>query len=216
MPTWFYWVGGWIVSLALRVIGPCRVEGLERLPRRGAFIVVANHVSDLDPLILGWATGYRTRQIVHFMAKAEVRRWPVIGWLAANAGVFFVRRGEQDRAAQRMALGLLAAGRPLAIFPEGTRSRDARLAPARPGAALLALRSGAPIVPVGISGTERLRPKGAKLIKKARITVRIGEPFQVSHQPKGRLNRDELAATTDRIMRAVAVLIPERMRGVYG
>ncbi len=215
MPTWFYWVGGWIVGVGLRVVGPCRVEGLEHLPRSGAFIVVANHVSDLDPLVLGWATGYRTRQVIHFMAKAEMRRWPVIGWLAANAGVFFVRRGEQDRAAQRTALGLLEQGRPVAIFPEGTRSRDASLAAARSGAALLAMRAGVPLVPVGISGTERLRPRGARLIKRSRITVRIGEPFRVAEQRDGRLDRETLRGGTDRIMRQIATLLPERMRGVY-
>ncbi len=154
--TWVYRPGAFVASLIMWFLGGARIDGIERVPRSGAFLLVANHCSQLDPPLLGWATGYQVDRIVHFMAKDEMRRWPVIGWLADRAGVFFVRRGERDRAAQRLALDLLADGRPVGVFPEGTRSRDGRMRAARPGAALLAMRSGVPIIPVGIAGTHRL------------------------------------------------------------
>jgi 1-acyl-sn-glycerol-3-phosphate acyltransferase len=209
---WFYHPGtamaGWLISL----VGGARVEGLEHLPREGPFILVANHCSLADPPLLGWATGHQIGRVVHFMAKDEMRRWPVLGWFAARGGVFFVRRGEGDRAAQRVALDLLARGKPLAIFPEGTRSRDGRMRVARSGAALLAIRSGAPLVPVGIAGTHRLFPSGSRLPRRTRIAFRIGSPFTLGHQASGRLERAALAAGTQRITEEIAALLPAAQR----
>jgi 1-acyl-sn-glycerol-3-phosphate acyltransferase len=216
VPTWFYGIGSRLTRLFLVPFGPLRVEGLERVPRSGAFILAANHVSNLDPLIVGSTVGHMTGRVVHFMAKGEVRRWPLIGWLASQAGVFFVRRGEGDRAAQRFALQLLAAGEPVAIFPEGTRSRDAALGEAKNGATLLAMRAGVPILPVGVSGAERLFPRNAAFPRRTRITVRVGEPFALPGQPAGRLDRDDLTAGTERVMREIAALLPPAQRGRWG
>jgi len=213
MPTWFYGVGSRLTRWFLVPFGPLRVEGLERVPRSGAFILASNHLSLLDPLIVGSTVGHLTGRVVHFMAKGEVRRWPLIGWLASQAGVFFVRRGEGDRAAQRFALQLLADGEPVAIFPEGTRSHDAALGEAKDGAALLAMRAGVTILPVAVRGSERLFPRGATFPRRARITVRIGEPFRLPSQPEGRLNRGELGAGTQRMMREIAALLPPEQRG---
>jgi len=210
--TWFYRPGASIAGWLLRLLGGGRILGLEHVPRSGAFILVANHCSQLDPPILGWATGYQIGRVVHFMAKLEMSRWPIIGWLADRSGVFFVRRGEGDRAAQRIALEVLAAGKPIGIFPEGTRSRDGRLKAGKPGVALLAMRSGAPIVPVGIAGTHRLFAGGRRLPRRSRVTFRIGEPFALSHQPAGRLDRVALAAGTERIMAAIEGQLPPEQR----
>lgn len=213
--TWVFHPGAWVVGLFIWLMGPTRVEGLEHLPREGAAIIVANHCSLLDPPILGWATGHQIGRVVHFMAKVEMRRWPLIGWLADHAGVFFVRRGEGDRGAQRTALDHLAAGRLIGVFPEGTRSPDGQLAEGRPGVALVAARTGAPIIPVGISGSERQRPDQMRWTHRAPITVRIGPPFTLEHQPDARLDRAGLQRDTDRIMRAIAELLPEGQRGLY-
>lgn len=209
--TWVYRPGAWVASIIMRFLGGIRLEGVEHVPRSGAFLVVANHCSQLDPPLLGWATGYQVGRVVHFMAKEEMRHWPVVGWLADRAGVFFVRRGEGDRPAQRRALELLAAGRPVGIFPEGTRSRVGRMRGIKPGAALLAIRAGVPILPVGIAGTHRLFASG-RLPRRSKVTFRIGAPFSLDHQPSGRLDRNALEAGTERITIEVAGLLPPEQR----
>jgi 1-acyl-sn-glycerol-3-phosphate acyltransferase len=214
--TWFYWVGGWIVSVLARVLAPTRVDRLERVPRSGPLIIVSNHVSDLDPPLLGWAVGVRSGRVVHFMAKQEIRSWPLIGWLGTQSGVFFVRRGERDREAQRTALRILEGGGILFMFPEGTRSRDAVLGEGRPGAALLALRTAAPLLPIAAVGTERLLPPGARLPRRHRVRVRVGVPFRLTDAPQRRVDRDALQAGTERIMREIASLLPAARRGRWG
>jgi 1-acyl-sn-glycerol-3-phosphate acyltransferase len=215
MHTWFYGLGCWITRAAMRFLGPLRPHGLENVPKQGAFILVSNHISLLDPMIIGSTAGQMAGRLVHFMAKEELRHWPVIGWLATQAGVYFVRRGEGDRAAQRLSLDLLARGEPIAVFPEGTRSRDGILGEPRNGAALLAMRTGLPLLPVSITGSNRLFPRGARLPRRARVTVRVGEPFMLTRQASGRIDRQDLAAGTDRIMRAIAALLPSAQRGRF-
>ncbi len=192
--------------------GDARIEGIEHVPRSGAFIVVANHCSNADPLMIGWATGHQIGRVVHFMAKVEMRGWPIIGWLATQAGVYFVRRGEGDRAAQRFSLQALADGAPIAIFPEGTRSRDGHLKVGKPGAALIAMRSGAPLVPAGISGTHRIFPGRSRWPHASRVRIRFGAPFALPHQPESRLDREALAAGTERIMAEIETLLPPDQR----
>lgn len=205
---WFYHPGAQIARFLLAFLGTARIEGIEHVPRTGAFILVANHCSQADPPLLGWATGHQIGRIVHFLAKDEMHHWPIIGWLADRSGVFWVRRGEGDRAAQRLALQLLGQGKPIGIFPEGTRSRDGRMREGRAGATLLAIRSGALIVPVGIAGSHRLFPSDSRLPRRSRLTFRIGEPFRLEHQPSGRIDRGVLAAGTERIMERIAALLP--------
>ena len=212
MADWFYHPGTAIAGFLARLLFRARVEGVEHMPRTGPFIVASNHCSNLDPPILGWATGYQIDRVVHFMAKAEMRRWPIVGWMASQTGVYFVRRGEADRAAQRFSLEALAAGRPIAIFVEGTRSRDGRLTAGRPGAALLAIRSGAPIVPVAIAGTQRIFPGTSRVPHPTRVTVRIGEPLRLPHQRDGRIDRAALADGTEEIMLAIEALLPPEQR----
>ena len=214
MRSWFYWPGTAIIGFVARLLWGARVEGSERIPADGPFILVANHASNLDPLILGWAVGNRQHRLIHFMAKAEMLRWPVLGWLATQSAVFFVRRGEGDRSAQRFALEALAAGRPIALHPEGTRSRDGHLKAGKSGAAFLAMRSGAPLLPAGIAGTHRIFPGGSSVPSASRISIRIGEPFTLPHVPDGRLDRATLAAGTDRIMREIEKLLPSEQRRV--
>ena len=212
MADWFYQPGTAIAGFLARLLFRARVEGVEHMPRTGPFIVVTNHCSNLDPPILGWATGHQIGRVVHFMAKAEMRRWPIVGWMASQTGVYFIRRGEADRAAQRFSLEALAAGRPIAMFVEGTRSRNGRLKAGRNGAALLAIRSGAPVVPVGIAGTQRIFPGRSRVPRPTRVSVRIGEPLRLPHQPDGRIDRATLAEGTEQIMRAIDALLPPEQR----
>jgi 1-acyl-sn-glycerol-3-phosphate acyltransferase len=210
--SWFFHPGAAIIGGFCRLFFGLRVEGVERIPRSGAFIVVANHCSNLDPPMLGWATGHQVGRIVHFMAKIEMRGWPVIGWLATQSGVYFVRRGEGDRAAQRFSLEALADGRPIAVFPEGTRSRDGRMRDFKDGAAYLALRSGAPVLPVGISGSLGMFPGRSRVPHRTRVMIRIGEPISLSDGTSGRVDRGLLATATARLRAAVAELLPPEQR----
>lgn len=214
LPTWFFHPGAIISGWLLWLVGPGRIEGLENVPREGAYLVVANHCSNLDPVFLGWAVGHRTGRVVHFMAKDEMRHWPLVGWLAHSAGAFFVRRGEGDRAAQRIAVEVLEAGRPLAIFPEGTRSRDGQLREGRLGAALLAMRSGVPVLPVGIAGSQRIFPGRSRWPHRSRVTFNIGRTFQLPHIEG--VDRVALRGGTDRIMGEIAALLPAEQRGRWG
>lgn len=209
LPSWFFHPGAVIMGWLLWLFGPGRIVGLEHVPRTGSFLIVANHCSNLDPPFLGYAVGHRTGRVVHFMAKDELRGWPVIGWLARNAGSIFVRRGEADRAAQRLAVEVLLAGRPLAVFPEGTRSRDGQLKQGRAGAALLAMRGGARILPVGIAGTQRIFE--GRLPRRGRVTIKIGQPFELPASDA--VDRAVLREGTDRIMREIAALLPAEQRG---
>lgn len=208
MRSWFFHPGAALIGGAARLLWGLKAEGVEHVPRSGPFIIVSNHCSNLDPPFIGWATGHQVGRVVHFMAKIEMRSWFFIGWLATQSGTFFVRRGEGDRNAQRFSLETLADGRPIAIFPEGTRSRDGHLKAFKSGAAFLAIRSGAPVLPVAISGSHRLFPNGSRIPRATRLTVRIGEPFTLAHQASGRIDRDALQRGTEQMQDAVRSLLP--------
>jgi 1-acyl-sn-glycerol-3-phosphate acyltransferase len=212
--SWFFLPGAAICGVLARILFSARVEGVEHVPRTGPFVLVANHCSNLDPPIIGWAAGKKVGRIIHFMAKDEMRSWPLAGWLAQQSAVIFVRRGEADRAAQKAALDTLADGRPIALFIEGTRSRDGHLKVGRGGAAFLAMRSGAPLLPVAISGTHRIFPGSSRWPHPTKVVVRIGEPFSLGHVADGRLDRAALAAGTERIMATIEGMLPPEQRRV--
>lgn len=184
---------------------PLRVEGRENVPAAGPYIIVANHISWLDPPVIEFALGVPVR----YMAKREVFEVPLIGFVLRALGNFPVRRGESDRRALETALGVLAAGQPLGFFPEGTRSKDASLRRAKPGIAFLARRSGAPILPVAVMGTPDIR---LRIPPRADALVRIGRLVPLPELGSPAADDQELA---DAIMRRVAVLLPEQMRGAY-
>ena len=161
-----------------------------RSRREGPLILAANHASNLDAVVLGsWLIPKLGRRI-HWLGKKELFAWPIVGWTAAHGGVHPVDRGGADVEAFRLAQRILDEGNVLFVFPEGTRSPDGSLQEARDGLALLALRTGAPIVPLGIAGSYKVWPRGQKLPHPGgRVTVRVGRPFRPA---------DELPPGTDR------------------
>ncbi|HWP96610.1 MAG TPA: lysophospholipid acyltransferase family protein [Syntrophomonadaceae bacterium] len=145
-----------IIGLFLFSLLGLRREGLENLPSSGPVVVVANHISNWDPLILGFALP----RPLCYMAKAELFRIPVLTWLLPKLYAFPVKRGAVDRQAIRLALDMIKDGQVLGMFPEGTRNIDQGPVVVKPGAALLALKAGCPIVPVACIGTNRVLPIG--------------------------------------------------------
>ncbi len=191
-----------ILRLLFRLLTRRRVEGRDNIPRQGPVIFVSNHINLIDAPLLGAGLGRRT----YFMAKEELFRSRLMAFFMARLCAFPVRKGKQDRKALLRARQVLADGQALAVFPEGMRSQSLKLKLAFPGAALIALRSGAPIVPIGISGTERITGI-AWLWRRPQIRVNIGKAFSLP-PVDGRLTKYELAKLMDVIMGRIAEMLP--------
>lgn len=172
------------------------VEHAERLPREPGVIIASNHLSATDPPLICLAVQRACGRRVRYMAKAEVMAAPILGRILHAYGGFAVRRGRPDREAYRMAREVLATGDWLGLAPEGTRSRTGALGEPKPGVALLAMRSGAIIVPTAIWGSERVWPVGAHLPRPFRtVRIRFGEPYRAdsAELDETLLHDDELA-----------------------
>lgn len=162
---------------AALILGPeLRLTGLDNIPRRGAVLVVGNHVGAIDPVLLGINI---PRLDVHYMAKSELFEPRFLGWLFRHCHTFPVVRDSPDRAALRRALDLLAAGHVLLLYPEGTRSSDGSIGRAHAGAGFIARHSGATIVPVGAWGSDRVIPRGVHFPRRAPVRVVVGAAFSL-------------------------------------
>ncbi|HEY3165376.1 MAG TPA: lysophospholipid acyltransferase family protein, partial [Candidatus Limnocylindrales bacterium] len=158
-----------------------RIEGdTDAIPREGPVILAANHNSNADAVLIGAFLTPRLGRRIHWLGKKEMFEWPIVGWMARNGGVVPVDRGAADVEAFRIAQRILQAGHVLMVFPEGTRSPTGELQQPKDGLALLALRTNATIVPIGVSNTDRVWPKGQAIpFPGKHATMRIGEPFRV-------------------------------------
>lgn len=192
------------------------VGAVDRIPRQGPLIIAGNHVSNADGVMLaGWLVPVLGRRI-HWLAKREMLEWPVLGHFVRAYSVHPVERSGSDIEAFRVAERILRDGNALIVFPEGTRSPDGTLQRARQGLALLALRTGATILPVGITGTAEVWPRGGKPRRGGPVTITVGEPFRLAEVLDAGIDRKEMKATaTDVIMRRIADLLPPGYRGAY-
>jgi 1-acyl-sn-glycerol-3-phosphate acyltransferase len=206
---WFYYIARGLLIGLFKLFTRWQVKGKENVPEEGPVLVVANHLNLADPPLLGVSLKRR----VIFMAKEELFRSPLSAYFLGGFGSFPVHRGKLDRQALRSSQQVLADGQVLVMFPEASRSRSAKLKKALPGSALIACRSGVPILPVGIIGTEQLRGVSF-LFRRPRVTINIGQPFSLP-PVEGKLTREKLVEYTDIIMRHIAELLPPKYRGVY-
>lgn len=210
-----------VTRVALSIWRP-RIEGLENFPTKGPVILASNHLSFIDSILIPLITPRR----VAFLAKSEYWTSPGIkgrfmkGFFT-GIGALPIKRGEHRGAQATLdtALEIVESGVAFGIYPEGTRSRDGRLYRARVGVGWLALKSGAPVVPVGLIGTNELLPLGAKLPRFKRVTVRFGEPILASEvEFPGKAvaeNARARRAVADAVVGAIGKLSGQEYAGVY-
>ncbi|MDA8233617.1 MAG: lysophospholipid acyltransferase family protein [Clostridia bacterium] len=179
----------WYLSL----VGKWKVYGQENLPANGGVIIASNHVSNLDPVIMGCTFDRR----VSYLAKEELFKNPIFGWYISKLEAFPIKRGAGDRGAIRESLKILESGRCFGIFPEGTRSRTGELQEGKAGAAMLALKAKVPVLPVGIKGSGQGK----------NIIVRVGKPMYFDEYYDRKATKEDLEEITGRIMKEIRGLL---------
>lgn len=201
-----------LIHFVFWLIAEVEITGRENVPESGAFVLATNHIGIIDIAMFH----YVFDRFDMFIPVAE--KWEKVGWInfiGRHLNFLFVDRFNPDLKALRKMIGLMEAGNSLVIAPEGTRSRTGALIEGKPGVAYLAARSGFPVVPVAITGTQDSVIWGnMKRFRRSKVTLTGGLPFTLPPIP--RENRDEaLQVYTDEIMCQIAAILPERYRGVY-
>jgi 1-acyl-sn-glycerol-3-phosphate acyltransferase len=182
-------VGRVTIGTAVKLIAPLRVYGAGRVPMSGGLVVASNHFSWIDPPALGAAIP----RTLYMMAKVEAHRVPGLGELMRSFGAFPVRRGESDREAVRIMRQIVRDGKALGMFAEGTRQRSGVPGHVQPGAAMVAITEGIPVIPVAIHGSQRWR-----LGNFAPVSVAWGEPMNLEGFPRGGKGYKEASGEIER------------------
>lgn len=196
-----------VIKALVRLFFRLHVEGIERFSKEGPCILVSNHLSYFDPPVL-FAVVPTT---MYLLAAEKYEFHPVFGPLLRVGGAIFIQRGEIDRKALRQVLAVLEDGHQLGMAAEGTRSRTGGLGPGKLGTAYLATRSGAPVVPVVVWGTEQVLRSWLRL-RRPDVYVRFGAPIQ---WPQKNVRTEELEQYTEELMCTLAAMLPPSYRGVY-
>lgn len=208
-----YALGRFIIAPLARIVYRPRVEGKANVPKSGPVIFASNHLSFIDSVAIPVAAP----RPVHFLAKSSYFDKPASRWFFTAIGAIPVKRGAGQAALDALdqQRALLEEGNAVALYPEGTRSLDGRLYKGRTGVAFLALQTGAPVVPVGLVGTDKVMPVGAKSPSlRHRVTVRFGEPLDLAHHGAASSGRARRVAT-DEIMAAIHSLSGQEFAGAY-
>jgi 1-acyl-sn-glycerol-3-phosphate acyltransferase len=194
-----YWVIKLVLTPVLRICCRIRVEGKEHLPRSGPVILASNHRSFLDSIFIPLVI----RRRVTFVAKAEYFDDKRVAWFFRGVGQIPIRRegGSASERALESATEVLESGGVFGIYPEGTRTRDGKLHRGHTGVARLALRTGAPIIPVGMIGSDEVQPVDSKLPRLFKtVRIRFGEPIELSHYRGRHDDRLALRDVADEVM----------------
>jgi 1-acyl-sn-glycerol-3-phosphate acyltransferase len=200
----------WFFNLLGRILVRFDIEGIENLPDQKPYIMVTNHLSIYDVvLVFAWLGNEDTSG----WAAEKWENHPIAGTLLRMGGGVFIQRGEVDRGALKAAVQWLRAGKVWGMAPEGTRSPDGTMKRGKTGVAYLADSSGAPIVPMGLVGAEKITTS-LKRLRRQHVSLKIGKPFKLP--PLNQDNRAaSLRANTDEVMCRIAALLPESYRGMY-
>jgi 1-acyl-sn-glycerol-3-phosphate acyltransferase len=210
--TLFYGAANFLMRIAFRLAISIEVTGLEHLPRQGKLIIIGNHTSWMDPVLIG---AFIPRRIV-FMSKKENLSNAFNNFIVRSYGVFPVDRGNVDRSALQRMDEVLAAGGALGMFPEGHRNKTGELQRAKAGTALVAVRHTAPIVPISIVGAYRGLLGPYKKLQRPRVKMVIGPTFLLPAVEGDVVNKETLVMLTDELMKPLAAGLPPEQRGYYG
>lgn len=172
-----------------------KVIGRHNIPRDGAFVLAPIHRSNIDTPLAAAVSSRRLR----FMGKDSLWKIRVIGWILSALGAFPVTRGTADREALKRCIAVLEMGEPLVLFPEGTRQSGPIVMHLFDGAAYIAVKAGVPIIPLGIGGSERVMPKGKKMIYPRKCVLVIGEPISAQVDETGRVSRSAVKELTEKL-----------------
>ena len=187
-----YFISRNILKLLFKICFRLRIAGSENCPRNGPLIIALNHASFLDPLIAGFAVP----RALNFMARDSLFRNKIFGKILMSVNAFPLRREGADLGAMKLAIDKLCQGKAVLIFPEGTRSKDGNLGTPRAGIGLLAVSSGASILPCYIKGSIDALPRGAIFPKFKKISVYIGKPLRFDNKDSGREYYTKIAIDT--------------------
>jgi 1-acyl-sn-glycerol-3-phosphate acyltransferase len=204
----FYWACTYLLRFLLTVIVRWKVTGRENIPKTGALIVVSNHLNNADPPILGAGIGERR---IRWMAKIELFKMP-FGAIPRLWGAFPVRRFDADLGAMLNAERILKRGEVLGMFPEGHRSRTGYMGEAHPGTAMIALRSGATVLPCAMTGTERFK-NPLVIFKRPKFTVTIGKPIYL--EAVRRPTEEQVSALMKQMVDAIQAMLPAQYLPPY-
>jgi 1-acyl-sn-glycerol-3-phosphate acyltransferase len=193
----------WFISLWFKTRG----LGVENIPRTGPFVVVSNHASFLDPYLIGYTSVERE---VGFMAKEELFRVPIFGSIIRYCGAFPVKRGGHDPEAIQRFHDFLHSGKPLVLFPEGTRTLTGELQKAKKGVGLLLYNARVPVIPAYVAGTFHCWPKGRLLPRPGRTSVNYGPPIPLEDLYDGGPEKETYRRIAERVMDRIAGLRPSR------
>ena len=209
MNDWVYKISHFVQVTALKLFAEYEVAGKENVPATGALIIVSNHLGNIDPPMLVSSIPRR----VYFLAKSGLFRGAFAKWFLASYGAFSVNREGTDVRAYRWVVDQLKNDKAVVLFPEGTRSQNG-MREAKQGVAQIALRAGTPILPVGITGTERMGSWARVFFPTGAIRVSIGKTFRLP-EIEGRPAKEDLDSMTLLIMGKIAELLPEQYQGAY-
>jgi 1-acyl-sn-glycerol-3-phosphate acyltransferase len=205
-----YYVARTAVNAFVRVWTRLTIEGREHVPSTGAFVLAPVHRSNMDTPISSCVTRRRLR----FMGKDSLWKNRLAAWFLSSLGGFPVTRGRADREALRRCIAVVEAGEPLVLFPEGERKSGPVVQPLFDGAAYVALRAGVPIVPVGIGGSERVMPKGAKFIRPHKCHAIVGPPIVPPDLDGGRVPRRVIQEVTAELHATLQQLFDDAQKRV--
>jgi len=164
--------------IACKVLFRLKAQGLENIPRKGGFILASNHISYLDPIVLGAICPRR----LNFMAKEELFCHPLISWFLSKLGAFSIKRDSADLSSLKYAMRCLKDGEALILFPEGSRRFDVTSTEPYAGIGFLSAKLEVPVIPAFVDGTERALPRGAKFIRPAKISVYFGKQISIERR----------------------------------